>query len=518
MSNRLMPPAGGKGVTVRMYRQGLGDAFLLAFPGPGDEPRYMLIDCGVHKSQTGGSARMKRIAADIAAATNGRLHVVVATHEHVDHLSGFLQGYDSFSKMTIDEVWFGWTEDREDDTANRLREKRGHAQKLIEAAVEKLEKARSLGLVDEDAFARLTGLADFMGLDEDGVDLADLAAKAGLAGAGLAAAGENPTGNEVAMALLRKWSKENVSCHRPGKCVGITDSARAYVLGPPLSENLLSQSDPAKGAASEVYLGATAINFSAEFILGAIDRDTALDPDIRRALDLTMPFDGSYRLPWEEARAYSCFDSVSRKRIPFFREHYGFGAKHELEWRRVGQARFGAIEELALNHGNDTNNTSLALAIELGKPGVGPVLLFPGDAQVGSWLSWKPLTWPLGGGKEVTMKDLFARTQLYKVGHHASHNGTLKADGLEQIGDDLIALIPVDECAAKKLKGWNMPYPQLYERLLAKSGGRVLRSDKDCDLLGQATRPVGLTPEQWTRFQRTVQTVDYYDVTIPVTS
>ena len=35
-----------KTVRVRMYRQGLGDCFLLSFPRPGGES-HVLIDCGV---------------------------------------------------------------------------------------------------------------------------------------------------------------------------------------------------------------------------------------------------------------------------------------------------------------------------------------------------------------------------------------------------------------------------------------------------------------------------------------
>jgi hypothetical protein len=46
----------------------------------------------------------------------------------------------------------------------------------------------------------------------------------------------------------------------------------------------------------------------------------------------------------------------------------------------------GLAGRLALQLDSDTNNTSLVLAFELGKSG--RVLLFPGDAQVGNWLSW----------------------------------------------------------------------------------------------------------------------------------
>ena len=69
-----------------------------------------------------------------------------------------------------------------------------------------------------------------------------------------------------------------------------------------------------------------------------------------------------------------------------------------------------------------TNNASLVLAFEMG-PG-GKVLLFAADAQRGNWLSWTRGTWD-DGDKTVTASDLLARTVLYKVGHHGSHNATL---------------------------------------------------------------------------------------------
>jgi hypothetical protein len=511
----LEPPANGKGVTIRMYRQGLGDAFLLAFGTP-RSPRYLLIDCGVHKSQTGGGKKMQRIAADVAAATHNRLHVVVATHEHTDHLSGFLQGYKSFQNVQIDQLWLGWTESREDKVANRLREKRGHAQKLIEEAVKKLEDARKLGLADAEPVRRVAGLKEFLEVDLPARAVGALAEAAGVP----AAKSVNPTGNEVALALLGKWAKGNVECMRPGKCVPITPKARAYVLGPPTNEGLLRRSDPASGSASEVYLGASGLNLAGTFLVGGLLRPAATNDPVSRMLDLTMPFEACFRLSEQQARSYSLTDARNRRQAAFFCDQYGFdpGLPDALKWRQLGSAWLGAIEELALNLDSDTNNTSLALAIELGEqPGSGPVLLFPGDAQVGSWLSWKDLEWSVGG-KKVTMESLFARTRLYKVGHHASHNGTLKGEGLERMSDDLIALIPVDQKAAAKLRGWNMPYDPLYEALLKKTGGRVLRSDEEPELLAnKAARPGGLSADQWELFRGTYSDPngDYFELTVP---
>jgi hypothetical protein len=99
-------------------------------------------------------------------------------------------------------------------------------------------------------------------------------------------------------------------------------------------------------------------------------------------------------------------------------------------WRRIDGAWLSTAPEPALHLDNLTNNTSLVLAIELPD---GDVLLFAADAQVGNWPSWQDLAWPVAGGT-VTGPDLLRRTRLYKVGHHGSHNGTLKAQGLDLMG------------------------------------------------------------------------------------
>jgi len=50
----------------------------------------------------------------------------------------------------------------------------------------------------------------------------------------------------------------------------------------------------------------------------------------------------------------------------------------------------------------------------------------------------------------VTGPDLLARTVFYKVGHHGSHNATLRQQGLEQMKRLKTAVIPVDEVVAKR--------------------------------------------------------------------
>jgi len=163
----------------------------------------------------------------------------------------------------------------------------------------------------------------------------------------------------------------------------------------------------------------------------------------------------------------------------------------DAAWRRIDYDWLTGAADLALQLDGQTNNTSLALAIELIEDR--RVLLFPADAQVGNWLSWhekpgkkgkpKPRRWRVveadGSERTVTAADLLRRTVFYKVGHHASHNATIREKGLEMMAaDDLVAVIPVDRrVAMNKHPPWQMPARALYRRLIEKAGGRVLRSD-----------------------------------------
>jgi hypothetical protein len=169
---------------------------------------------------------------------------------------------------------------------------------------------------------------------------------------------------------------------------------------------------------------------------------------------------------------------------------------------------------LALRLDSDTNNTSLVLAFELGQSG--RVLLLPGDAQVGNWVSWETLKWSVSDGQKirtVTAGDLLARTVVYKVGHHGSHNATLREKGLELMSsDELAVMIPVDRETAIKLE-WNMPFPPLFERLRQKAKGRVMDRDRGVP----ATNPGLLDDVQWRNFvERTDTTEDWIDYFVPL--
>jgi hypothetical protein len=193
---------------------------------------------------------------------------------------------------------------------------------------------------------------------------------------------------------------------------------------------------------------------------------------------------------WDCQRHFFGLDADAVRVYPLISERYRATADR---WRRIDADWAGAAESLALRLDSDTNNTSVVLAVELGHGG--PILLFPGDAQVGSWLSWEMLEWSAAAGP-VRSADLLARTVLYKVGHHGSHNATLRANGLElMISPDLVAMIPVDRVMAAKQR-WNMPLPSLLRRLEEKTRGRIL----DAQLGRPETKPQALSQADWERF------------------
>jgi hypothetical protein len=107
-------------IQIRMYRPGFGDCFLISF-GKGPEVRHVLIDFGAH--QRGEIGTMGQIMDDIETTTGSKLEVIVATHQHRDHISGFGQFADRFAKFEIGEIWLPWTDNPNDEQARSFRSK-----------------------------------------------------------------------------------------------------------------------------------------------------------------------------------------------------------------------------------------------------------------------------------------------------------------------------------------------------------------------------------------------------------
>jgi hypothetical protein len=137
-------------------------------------------------------------------------------------------------------------------------------------------------------------------------------------------------------------------------------------------------------------------------------------------------------------------------------------------------------------------------------------------------MSWQDLKWEIEDGNKkrtVTGPDLLGRTVFYKVGHHGSHNATLKAKGLElMVDDDLVAMIPVDHDMAVKKRWDKMPLPDLVDHISERTRGRFLRiDDKAVDDAGLAeAKPDAATPADWKAFCSSVETTKlYFELSLP---
>jgi beta-lactamase superfamily II metal-dependent hydrolase len=512
-------PVGG--AVVRMYCTGLGDCFLIGLRAADGRTGYILIDCGVWRGTPAASEWMTLIMKHIQKTVGHRgLDVVVATHAHWDHLSGFGQAKAVFDKICVKEVWLPWTEDDTDPVALRMAQERHLAIRAALSATAQLQGLAADGRRSEDAAtaANIEALLEFIAptsIDYAGEDAALVEAvqrrrkRLGLTiGTGLAfgdlAAG--PTTVDLLGFVRDRVVRPRYIKPSPDALEGIPfRGVRIYALGPPTDLKFLGKDNPSKAPGkSEVYagLGAIPLNEDAALLAAPLPaRRDDQDSAVGAWRDRHLPFDQGARIEKDKA-------AKDPKYGEFFRQVYGFGPRAGSSWRRIDTDWLEAAGQLALKLDDHVNNTSLVLAFELGEGKDAPVLLFPGDAQVGNWLSWHEL------GKDGSLAEsLLRRTVLYKVGHHASHNATLKALGLKLMTDTdrLVAMIPVDEAEAHKPKGrkkdgWDMPYGKLLKDLEARTQGRVFRSDVGVRLL-RGKKPKDWTQAKWDQFQRDTEVV-----------
>jgi hypothetical protein len=432
----------------------------------------MLIDCGVLVGQVPGRPSIRDIAQHIAGSTNNRLDVIVATHQHWDHLSGFIDAKDILKEFKIGEVWLAWTENSSDALAKRLAQKGKKAQMAIDRALTHLTANTSMSASDKEWVNSLQGVFGFLGAD-----------------------GSQRT-TEAALKSLRELAPGRVrycTPTDPAIALPVNETANVYVLGPPHDEQKINSYNDKKSDPQTYRMAEMALAAQTDFLMSALNEQT-----VEGAGSEKNPFDERYQIGKRHA-------------------HYGVLSKRWLAgetnaWRSIDVDWLHATTGLALDLDNATNNTSLAMAIELGDGG--KVLLFAADAQVGNWLSWRDQSWKDGGGKQVTVEDLLARTVLYKVGHHCSHNATLRQRGLELMTNgDLIAMVPLDRATAIKKK-WPMPWPKLRTSLVEATRGRMLQVD-DKGLPTELPAPSGVDATVWKRFQQSVSGNEvYFEVAI----
>lgn len=203
-------------IAIHMFNVGFGDCFLVEIPLP-DHMCRVLFDCGRHK---GGNDANQALADQVfAAATDPdgtpRIDLVVATHRHKDHVSGF--GAKGWDKVEVREVWMPWTENPDDDQA------RGIAERQVAAA-----KAALKAFGPEEG---LTGLA------------ADMFGVVGLALTNAAAMDTLYHG--FAGKPVRRYLPDGDPPQPPRTLPGAA-GVRLHVLGPPRDEKVLGAMDPPK--------------------------------------------------------------------------------------------------------------------------------------------------------------------------------------------------------------------------------------------------------------------------------
>lgn len=448
-------------VLIRTYGVGLGDCFLLAFAGD-PKPCYVMIDCGIAQGTPEDEGRIKRILQDVHAATGGTIDILVVTHEHHDHVSGFVLGEEEWKNLTVLQVWVPWIEGGGQE-ADDIRE----VKKKLNLGV--VNAMKQFGAWGREVPAELRLEADFLGMDSPGE-----------------AFGARESTVVKGYRLAKQLGKELVTCD-PGEVRLLPRTKiNTYVLGPP--RYAFKGKELKKGKRhliklledeSEMY-GYRDINLEPEEGSHGAKSLSVNDGDdlLARALtamedpneDRHQPFDNRYRVDWDTAMLDS-----------FFYERYS----SVDEWRQINDDWLDSAPDMALRAGGLTNNISLVLAFEM--PKSKRILLFPGDAQVGNWLSWHEISeWSAKDGAKIddpsiTAEKLLNQVIFYKVGHHGSHNATIKQKGLEMMGfgnkapgKSMVAYVPVSTAIAHDVMFYcPMPFYPVMKRLQQVTKGNL---------------------------------------------
>jgi len=466
-------------VRVRMHRQGVGDCFLLTFRNGGDKT-HVLIDCGVLPASPAEFNRLESVVELIRseiANNGGKLDVIVVTHEHADHVSAFLPGTRTaqiLKDIPSDEVWMAWTENPDDELARKLS---GALSIQALAAASVLERVTRIGISSTSSFARRAGrtagnINDILenfgisgSMDGDTIkqswNEAHSSRKAPLA-AKISRTVREAMNNAKSHATQGKF-RTFVPGQAPHSLPGISkDKIRVYVLGPPRIENL--KKSPRHGPTDDIFhLAAGELPALARSLAAA-----SLPSD--SATESCSPFSDK----WQQR-----IDSVGTENLENQKARY-----HSAKWRKIDDDWLMSGGDFAMQLDSATNNSSLVLAFEMVE--TGEVLLFPGDAQIENWETWRNLSWMIpdqsGALTKITGEDLLRRTVFYKVGHHGSHNATLNEHGLQLMpSDGLVAMLPVIHAVTAKRKGdWKeIPKPSLCKALEKRCGEGFIRMDAE---------------------------------------
>jgi beta-lactamase superfamily II metal-dependent hydrolase len=463
MTNKLLD------TTVRMYRTGFGDCFLLLFNYENPEHnKHLLIDFGAWKPQESlfeGDTQLptlEEIGEAIKKQLNGKpLDAVVITHEHKDHLNGFKKAENSFRNfqttakndgIVISEIWMSWVENLDNVEAEKLKKYKKSSEKVIAKASSQLQ---FLG-INPERVNLLENLLSF----EDRIEVTE---------------NTRIGQNQLALNVVKNACEKKPIYYNPGDIIEVFEGIRFYVLGPPKdASSLYTDVSKKKG---DLYLSASTLSEDDYSFLNANfndNEDKTAEKWIKDA-----PFDEEFMMTNQRLDKLVTEQINKDIKTPYESDLVESYLHKKNDWRKIDADWLGTAERLAIKLNSHTNNTSLALAIEMIDSQ--QVMLFPGDAQFGNWSSWEKVKFKGENNKIVTSEELLKRTILYKAGHHASHNATANKGGLEKMKDSLkVTLIPV---ARKTAIGndWPIPYEGILTRMNEIPNHATLMSDFTID-------------------------------------
>lgn len=446
-------------VKIRMYNTGsVGDCLLLLFQQNGKTTFTMLIDCGGYKTSKDA---VTKCVNDIITNLNTDpdtnrpyIDLVLLTHEHEDHASGFNLGRDLFNSIDFKQVWMSWVEDDTDPLAKELYRQKGKKVKaLTNALVKHQKKLQGMSTASGSALNRALNLRKKKVADT----LEILRFESGEP--------DKRATNRLKISDAMKYVKDKSKLKskakmfkKPGQVIADLPGAEGVkflILGPPYDQDLSGIKNDEDS--TEIFkLSKQLTGMKNELFMAALDSAATNN--------FSSPFSKRYQVNDKDKAA-------------FHKMYNG----HDMKWRQIEEDWLDSSDELAIAITSYVNNTSLAIAIEL--PGE-KVLLFPADAQSGNWKSWhdKPVAAALkkNGGKNAD--DLLKDTVFYKVGHHGSHNGTASASGLDRMTNkNLVAFMPL--VLEKVPSTWNpdgdnFPAAPLYKKLIEHSKGALIRTDE----------------------------------------
>lgn len=430
-------------VTLRTYQVGFGDCFLLTFHYPkGVGDRHLLIDFGTTaRPEAAPKDLMQRVARSVKETCEkggGRLHAVVATHRHADHISGFTRGKAEDSSGNIIRscnpryVVQPWTEDpaaAPDATGPAARDAAPKGSNPFSPA----RFIKSLDHMHQVAHS-ISGEAGRCPIRGVGVRPSVLE-QLGLLGANNAG-GKDPS-NKDAVDNLAEMGEENIFTYHGDpeakrKLEKLLPGVEVHVLGPPTLEQ------------SQAVLRQRVKDDEEFWHFYAAGEEAAPPGGKRRVADLLGLYAKNRTRFWESARLgraefwqlrvadgaeFWRMQALSGQLVPgpegrapsdLAAQALPQAAPAHARWfiQRMNSVRADQLLELVRTLDRVLNNTSLILLFVVGDQ----KLLFPGDAQ---WENW---AYALADERNVkTTAHLLEGVNVYKVGHHGSLNATPKS-------------------------------------------------------------------------------------------